>query len=109
MRTWIKSACVVLAWSILPVIMMTAGTTGSARLTQANTRTASNTEVILTSTLNVAAASTTATNHTMKYVVQDGDTLSAIAARLAAYRAGQPPGTASRAAMPDNVSPAVTV
>src|SRR6516165_11388198 len=83
MRTWIKSACVVLAWSILPVIMMTAGTTGSARLTQANTRTASNTEVILTSTLNVAAASTTATNHTMKYVVQDGDTLSAIAARLA--------------------------
>ena len=83
MRTWIKSACVVLAWSILPVIVMTAGTTGSARLTQANTRTASNTEVILTSTLNVAAAPTTATNYTMKYVVQDGDTLSAIAARLA--------------------------
>jgi LysM repeat protein len=83
MRTWIKSACVVLAWSILPVIVMTAGTTGSARLTQANTRTASSTEVILTSTLNVAAAPTTATNHTTKYVVQDGDTLSAVATRLA--------------------------
>jgi hypothetical protein len=29
--------------------------------------------------------------------------------RLAAYRAGQPPRTASAAAMPDNVSPAATV
>ena len=29
--------------------------------------------------------------------------------RLAAYSAGQPPRTANRAAMPDNVSPATTV
>ena len=28
--------------------------------------------------------------------------------RLAAYRAGQPPRTANRAAMPDNVSPGCT-
>ena len=32
-----------------------------------------------------------------------------MARRLAAYRAGQPPGTASAAAMPDRVSPAVIV
>jgi LysM repeat protein len=82
MRTWIKSACVVLAWSILPIILMAIGTTGSARQAQANTRTASSTEVILTSALNAAAASATATSHTTRYVVQDGDTLSAIAARL---------------------------
>ena len=45
MRTWIKSACVVLAWSILPVTLVATGTQGSVRLAQANTRTASSTEV----------------------------------------------------------------
>jgi LysM repeat protein len=83
MRTWIKSACVVLAWSILPVIIMAIGMQGSARLTQVNTRTTSSTEVILTSTLSVAAAPATTTGHTTKYVVQDGDTLSGIATQYA--------------------------
>ena len=88
MRTWIKSACVVLAWIILPVILMAAGMKGSAHLAQANTRTSS-TENILTSTLSVAAAPVTATSHTTRYVVQDGDTLSGIATRFA-VRGGWP-------------------
>jgi LysM repeat protein len=84
MRTWIKSACVVLAWIILPVILMTAGAKGSAHLAQANTRTSS-TESILTSILSVAAAPATAMSHTTKYIVQDGDTLSGIATRFAVH------------------------
>jgi LysM repeat protein len=87
MRTWTKSACVVLAWSILSVILMAAGPKGSINLAQANTRTSSSssTEIILTSTLSVAAAPVTATSHTTKYVVQDGDTLSVIATRFAVH------------------------
>jgi LysM repeat protein len=88
MRTWTKSACVVLAWSILPVIVMTAGPKGSVNLAQANTRTSS-TEIILTSTLSVAAAPVTATSHATRYVVQDGDTLSGVATRFA-VRGGWP-------------------
>jgi LysM repeat protein len=88
MRTWKKSACAVLAWSILPVILVAAGPKGSASLAQANTRT-SNTEIILTSTYSVAAAPVTATAHTTEYVVQNGDTLSGIAARFA-VRGGWP-------------------
>jgi LysM repeat protein len=90
MRTWTESACVVLAWSILLIILAAAGMNGSARPAQANTRTAgSTTEVILTSTSSVAASPVTATSHTMKYVVRSGDTLSGIAARFA-VRGGWP-------------------
>jgi LysM repeat protein len=95
MRTWIKSACVVLAWSILPVILVAAGPKGSVNLDQANTRTSSantrtsSTEIILASTLSVAAAPVTATTHAARYVVQDGDTLSGIATRFA-VRGGWP-------------------
>jgi LysM repeat protein len=91
MRTWTKSACVVLAWSILPVILVAAGPMGSVNLAQANTRTSSSssTEIILASTLSVAAASVMAASHTTKYVVQDGDTLSGIATRFA-VRGGWP-------------------
>jgi LysM repeat protein len=89
MRTWTKSACVVLAWSVLPIILVAVGMKGSAHPAQANTRTASSTEVILTSTLSVAAAPMTATSHTTRYVVQYGDTLSGIAARFA-VRGGWP-------------------
>jgi LysM repeat protein len=90
MRTWTKSARVVLAWSILPIILMAVGMKGSAHQAQANTRTAgSTTEVILTSTLSVAAASVTATHHTTRYVVRSGDTLSGIAARFG-VRGGWP-------------------
>src|SRR5256886_11402666 len=89
MRAWIKSACVVLAWSILPIILVAAGMTGSVHPAQANTRTASSTEVTLTSTLSIAAAPVTAATHTTRYVVHNGDTLSAIAARFA-VRGGWP-------------------
>jgi LysM repeat protein len=82
MRAWTKSACVVLAWSILPIILGAVGMKGSVHPAQANTRTASNTEVNLTSTLSVASAPVTAANPTTKYVVQPGDTLSGIAARF---------------------------
>lgn len=83
MRAWIKSACVVLAWSILPIILVAAGMKGSVHLVQANTRTPSSTEITLTSTLSVAAAPATAASPTTKYVVRYGDTLSGIAARFA--------------------------
>ena len=90
MRTWTESACVVLAWSILSIILVAVGTNGSVHPAQANTRTAgSTTEVILTSTVSVAASPVTATSHTMKYVVRSGDTLSGIAARFA-VRGGWP-------------------
>jgi LysM repeat protein len=90
MRTWTESACVVLAWSILSIILVAVGTKGSVHPAQANTRTAgSTTEVILTSTVSVAASPMTATSHTMRYVVRSGDTLSGIAARFA-VRGGWP-------------------
>ena len=90
MRTWTESACVVLAWSILSIILVAACMNGSAHPAQANTRTAgSTTEVILTSALSVAASPVTATSHTTKYVVRSGDTLSGVAARFA-VRGGWP-------------------
>ena len=90
MRTWTESACVVLAWSILLIILAAAGMNGSVHPAQANTRTAGSTnEVILTSAVSVAASPVTAASHTTKYVVRSGDTLSGIAARLA-VRGGWP-------------------
>jgi LysM repeat protein len=90
MRTWTESACVVLAWSILSIILVAVGMQGSVHPAQANTRTAgSTTEVILTSTLSVAASPVTATGHTTRYVVRSGDTLSGIAAEFA-VRGGWP-------------------
>jgi LysM repeat protein len=83
MRTWTKSACVVLAWTILSITLVTAGMKGSTHPAQATMRTASSTENVLTSTLTIAAASVTASTPTTKYVVQPGDTLSSIAARFA--------------------------
>jgi LysM repeat protein len=90
MRTWTKSARVVLAWSILPIILVAVGMNGSTHQAQANTRTAgSTTEAILTSTSSVAAAPATAAHHTTRYVVRSGDTLSGIAARFG-VRGGWP-------------------
>ena len=60
---WTKSACVVLAWGIL-LTLVAVGMRGSVRPAQANIRIASSgtTNVTLTSTLKVAAASAKATN-----------------------------------------------
>ena len=70
-------------------MLVAAVTHGSAsRPAQANTRTQSNTKITLTSTLRAAAPVTAPTPRT-RYVVQDGDTLSGIAARFA-VRGGWP-------------------
>ena len=85
MRAWTKSACVVLALSILPIILLAIGSTGSVHSAHASTRTASSTstEVILTSLHSAPAAHPTAAKPAVrKYVVQYGDSLSSIATRL---------------------------
>ena len=89
MHACLKSACAVLAWSIL-VVLVAAGMKGSVPPAQANIRTASSTtQVTLASTLSVAAARRTAASPATRYVVQPGDTLSGIAARFA-VRGGWP-------------------
>jgi LysM repeat protein len=86
MRAWTKSACVMLAWSILPIILMAIGSTGSVHPAHASTRTASSTEVILTSLHSAPAAHPAAAKPAAtRYVVQHGDTLSSIAARFAVH------------------------
>ena len=84
MHAWLKSACAVLAWSILAVLVA-AGLTGSVSPAQANIRTASSpAQVTLASTLSVAAAPKTAAARPVSgYAVRPGDTLSGIAARFA--------------------------
>lgn len=81
---WTKSACVVLAASILPAVAVAGGWTGSAHQAQASIRmTSSTTKITLTSTITTAAASGAVAGPAPEYVVQAGDTLSGIAARLA--------------------------
>ena len=91
MRVWTKSACVVLAWSALLIIMLAASMSRS-HPAQAETRIASSssssssssgTGIILADTVSVAAVSVRAVSPAARYVVQPGDTLSGIAARLA--------------------------
>jgi LysM repeat protein len=85
----LKSACAVLAWSILVVLVAT-GMKGSVPPAQANIRTASSTtQVTLASTLSVAAAPKTVARPGSRYAVRPGDTLSGIAARFA-VRGGWP-------------------
>jgi LysM repeat protein len=85
----LKSACVVLAWSIL-VVLVAAGMKGSVPPAQANIRTASSTtQITLASTLSVAAAPKTVARPVSRYAVRPGDTLSGIAARFA-VRGGWP-------------------
>ena len=100
----------VLTCSILPIIVMAIGTAGPARPAQVSTRTASSTtEVILTSTPTAATTypGKTATP-TTRYVVQPGDTLSAIAARFAIHGGWPALYTANRHAIgpdPDTIHP----
>ncbi len=88
---WMKSACVVLVWgSILMMIVVAAGVSQPARAAQANIRIASSTtEVTGAGAVSVAAVFVTAPRPAAGYVVQPGDTLSGIAARLA-VRGGWP-------------------
>ena len=89
MHACLKSACAVLAWSIL-VVLVAAGMKGSVPPAQVNTRIASSTaQVTLASTLSVAAAPKTVARPVSGYAVRPGDTLSGIAARFA-VRGGWP-------------------
>ena len=89
MHACLKSACAVLAWSIL-VVLVAAGLKGSVPPAQANIRTASSTtQVTLASALSVAAAPATVARPVSRYAVRPGDTLSGIAARFA-VRGGWP-------------------
>ena len=115
MRMWTKSACVVLAWGIL-LILVAVGMRGSVRPVQANTRIASSTtNVTLTSTLNVAAASARATNPGVRYVLRPGrkpsvrytvaaaNTLSGIATALAALARTRHHAAPARTSVPTPV------
>jgi LysM repeat protein len=99
MHAWLKLACVVLAWTILPAGVITAGPGRSAHPVQASTRT---TNISFTSAPTpsatrpaaasapaalTSAAATPASART--YVVRPGDTLSAIATRFG-IRGGWP-------------------
>ena len=89
MHACLKSACAVLAWSIL-VVLVAAGMMGSVSPAPANIRIASSTaQVTLASTLSVAAAPKTVARPVSRYAVRPGDTLSGIAARFA-VRGGWP-------------------
>jgi LysM repeat protein len=96
MRVRTRSACVVLAWGIL-LILVAVGSSGSLRPAQANIRIASNpTAVTATSSSDVTTAFAVTAPHATRpgarteaqtmikatYVVQPGDTLSGIAAAL---------------------------
>ena len=91
-RTW--SACVVLAWGIL-LILMAVGPSGSFRPAQANTRIASSTSNTSTKTTITTQATLTSSvtsapaRRVGTYVVQPGDTLSGIAAALGVRAAGR--------------------
>src|ERR1700744_6540590 len=116
MRAWLKLACVVLAWTILPAGVITAGPGRPAHPVQAGTRTtytsltsisftsvrpaAAPVRVTLTSSVRPAAAPAQAALTSAarqgappagapSYVVQPGHTLSAIAARFG-VRGGWP-------------------
>jgi len=87
MRMWTKSACVVFALSAM-LILPAVGMTGAGHQSQANARIAGGTRATLTTAVRPAAAIVTA-NSPATYVVQPGDTLSAIAARFT-IRGGWP-------------------
>ena len=84
MRVRTRSACVVLAWGIL-LIVLAVGSSGSFRPAQANIRIASstsNTSSKSTITTRATLTSSVTTTPAGTYVVQPGDTLSGIAAAL---------------------------
>src|ERR1700760_5009445 len=91
MHAWLRLACVVPAWTILPAGVITAGPGRSAHPVQASTRTtnisvtsvqpaAAPAPAALNSATLTSAVATPASAHT--YVVHPGDSLSAIASRF---------------------------
>ena len=98
MHAWFKFACVVLAWTILPAVVLLTGPGRSAPPVQVSTRTSSTSstsaqppDAALTSFTAAPAASPATVAHAAPaarpgpartYAVQRGDSLSAIATRL---------------------------
>jgi LysM repeat protein len=83
MRVRTMSACAVFAWGLLLVVMLAAGTSGQFCQPRANIGMARVSGVItLASPAGAAATGATAARAAARYVVQPGDTLSGIAARL---------------------------
>jgi LysM repeat protein len=89
MRVRKKSACAVLAWGILLFVLLAAGASGPFSQPRANIGAARTTADITPARPASAAATATGARATAKYVVQPGDTLSGIAARLG-VRGGWP-------------------
>jgi LysM repeat protein len=93
MRTWIQSACLLLAVSIVPVSLVAAGGQGPVHPAQASIRTHRQTArppvLILTGTVSTAVVAAAAASSPARYAVQPGDTLSGIAARFG-VRGGWP-------------------
>ncbi|MCW2936670.1 MAG: hypothetical protein JWM19_7632 [Actinomycetia bacterium] len=97
MRKWTKSACAVLAWCILPILVWV-GVQSSLRPAQAIHRIAISTaQVTLTNFTGVAEPAPT-----VRYIVQPGDTLSSIATALAVRGGWQALYTASKQAIGPN-------
>jgi LysM repeat protein len=104
---------VVLAGSILPIVVVASGMTGSIHQSQASKRIAiSTTKITLTSSVNAASTSGAAVSPAPRYVTQPGDTLSGIAARLT-VRGGWPALYAVNrkaiGANPDVIRPGLTL
>jgi LysM repeat protein len=97
MHAWIKLACVVLAWTILPVGVASAGRDRPVHPVQVSTRTSSisftsahpATRPATAALTSFTMAPATKAPATRSYVVQPGDTLSAIATRFG-VRGGWP-------------------
>jgi LysM repeat protein len=111
LRVWTKSACVVLAWSML-ITLLVAGMGGSVPRAQANMRIASSTTAVtLTSTADVAAApaaTATKAHPAPRYVVRPGDSLSSIAVARAVRGGWQALYAANRRVIgpdPDDIHP----
>ena len=89
MRVWTKSACVVLACSALLIVMVAVGMSRShpaqaeTRIASSSSSSSSSSGIILADAVSVAAVTVRAVSPAARYVVQPGDTLSGIAARLA--------------------------
>ena len=105
-----------LAWSILPVVVVTGVLTGSVHQTQVSIRMAnyssSSTDISVTSSISTAAIAAAATSPALEYVVQPGDTLSGLAVRLSVPGGWQALYAANRTAIgpdPDVIHPGLAL
>jgi LysM repeat protein len=96
-RKWTKSACVVLAWGILPILVAVGGQSPVHRAQATHHLASSTAQVTLTSFTEVATPASTT-----KYLVHPGDTLSGIATALAVRGGWQALYAANRQAIGPN-------